>query len=130
MPPIVADAHQVTTTPDYLHVVQWVNLDLPFLRRSFYLANYSLCQLNHQRRLLPQHECSLIAPLFALFAKLHIEIPEHPRKDGSHLGVRQTGFKSISRITLCGTADSTHVCPIQFRGPVENGWCAALWSSA
>ena len=61
-----------------------------FFEFSFHLLNSSLRQFDHQRRLLPQQIYTLLIPILTHFAKLHIEIPQHPRKDRAHLGVCQT----------------------------------------
>ena len=65
-------------------------------------ARSSLRQLDHQRRLLPQYKHKLVVPLLARFAKLHVEMPEHPRKDAANLRVGQPGTIGISGDTLRG----------------------------
>ena len=62
----------------------------------------SLRQLDHQRRFLPQQIYTLLVPLLARFAKLHVEIPEHPRKNAAHLGVCEAGGQGLSRKTAVG----------------------------
>ena len=65
-----------------------------------YSASGSLRQLDHQRTFLPQHKDKLLGPLLALFAKLHVEMPEHSREDAAHFRVRQTSTNCISSSTV------------------------------
>lgn len=84
----------------------------------------SLFQLDHQSRSLPQHKDQLVIPPLARFAKLHVEMPEHPGQNRAYLGVREA---VDTNLLADGSGGSgwlgvlAHVRPMQFRGPVENG---------
>lgn len=68
-----------------------------FLGISNKFSKGPLFQLDKQPRLFPQHKCSLgFGPLPALFAQLHVEIPEQPCQDAAYFAVRQTGTKDVS----------------------------------
>ena len=56
---------------------------------TYLVSKWSLCQLDHQRMFLPHHKRKLFRPLFARFAKLHVEVPKHLCENAAYLGVRQ-----------------------------------------
>ena len=71
-------------------------------RKPLLSASGSLRQPDHQRRLLPQYKNKLVVPLPARFAKSHVEMPEHPRKDATYFRVGQPRTNGISGDTSGG----------------------------
>ena len=69
---------------------------------------FSLPQPDHQRGFLPQHEDKLLGPPSARFAELHVEMPEHPRKDAADFRVRQTRGRFVSARLRSGETIGGH----------------------